>query len=77
MATRWKKRSDPKSKALQKRAASKSSKPVVLTYCDFGTPGRRTVIGRHFSLTSAHNQYKRLWDIYHRLHHDKVWQEVQ
>ena len=66
MGTRWKKKSDPRSKSLQRRAASKSSKPVVLTYCDFDTPGRRTVIGRHFSLSSAANQYKRLWNIYHR-----------
>jgi len=62
-------------KALRRIAASKSSHPKVLTYCDFGTPGRRTVIGKHFSFASAVRQYKRLWDIYHRLHHYKVWQE--
>ena len=47
----------------------------VVTLCDFGTPGRRTIIGRHKNMTTASNQYARIWKIYHKLHGWKVWQE--
>ena len=62
-------------KGLRRKAASKSATPKVLTYCDFNTPGRRTVIGRHYSFETAARQYKRLWNTYHRLNGWKVWQE--
>lgn len=49
---------------------------VVVTMTDFGQPGRRSEIGRHYTLAAAGRQYKRIWDIYHRLHGHKVWQET-
>ena len=48
----------------------------VATFTDFNQPGRRAVIGRHKTFGTAATQYKRIWNIYHRLHGYRVWQEV-
>ena len=48
----------------------------VATFTDFNQPGRRAVIGRHKTFTTAGRQYPRIWEIYGRLHKYKVWQEV-
>jgi hypothetical protein len=51
--------------------------PKVITYCDFGTPGRKTEIGRHLTFATAMRQYARLWEVYGRVHEWRVWQESQ
>ena len=55
----------------------KMRKVVARTYCDFGEAGRETEIGIHYTFKGALSQYKRLWDIYHRLHNSKVWQKAE
>lgn len=48
----------------------------VATYCDFGESNRKTVIRKHMSFTTAGKAYIALWNIYHRIHGWKVWQEI-
>lgn len=56
----------------------KANKDVkVITYCDFGEEGRKDVLVQHRNFSTALRQYKKLWDVYHRIHGWKVWQEVQ
>lgn len=49
--------------------------PRVITYCYFGTPGRKDELGRHKTIATAMRQYARLWEIYGRLNKWRVWQE--
>ena len=34
------------------------------TLCDFGTPGRKSTIARHYSLAAANNAFKKIRKIY-------------
>ena len=43
------------------------------TFTDFGEPPRREVIGRHKTRATAIRQYRRIWDIYHKLHGHRTW----
>ncbi len=45
------------------------------TLCDFGTPGRRDTLARHFSLAAAVRAFKRINKIYGELHGWNCWQE--
>jgi len=48
----------------------------VMTFCNFGDTGRRSVLSKHKSIATAMRQYPRLWDTYGKLHQWKVWQEM-
>lgn len=54
----------------------KMRKVIAKTYCDFGEAGRVDELCKHYSYKGALSQYKKIWDIYHRLHGWKVWQEA-
>ena len=47
----------------------------VITYCDFGVDGKKQELAKHKTFKTAVNQYRRLWDVYHRIHGWAVWQE--
>ena len=51
------------------------SRYKVITYCDFGESGRRTVIGHHLTTQTAERALPRYIRIYSKLHGWKVWQE--
>ena len=51
------------------------TKYKVKTYCDFSEPNRKEEIGRHKTLATASRQYQKIWNIYHRIHGHRVWQE--
>ncbi len=46
-----------------------------ITRCDFGSISRKTVLSRHYNLKSAINGYKKIFNIYHRIHNWTVWLE--
>ena len=48
---------------------------VARSLCDFGTPGRNTVLSRHYSLAVVDDAFRRLVRIYGDIHHWRVWQE--
>jgi len=51
-------------------------KVLARTYCDFGTDGRADQISQHYTFKGALSGYKSAWNIYHRIHRWKVWQEM-
>lgn len=51
--------------------------PKVITYCDFGEPGRKTELARHKTIATAMRQYARLWEVYGRIQKGRVWQEAR
>jgi hypothetical protein len=57
----------------------KMDNPVAVTLTDFGQPGRRSEIRRHFSLPAAFRAYREIWEIYHQMRPEnaaKVWVEL-
>ena len=48
----------------------------VITFCDFGQPNRADILSNHYTFKGALSGYKHAWDIYHRIHGWKVWQEI-
>lgn len=47
----------------------------VATYTDFSEPHRKELLGKHKNFKTAANRYRFFWDIYHRIHGHRVWQE--
>ena len=60
---------------MKREKRQRMRKVIAITYCDFGQAGRADNMGNHYSFKGALSGYKKVWDIYHRIHGWKVWQE--
>lgn len=56
--------------------ALKNNKCKAVTLCNFGNANRRDILQKHISKDTAKKAFRKIQNIYHRIHGWRVWQET-